>query len=52
MFNNIFKELKEAKYFKEITDFNNLYRNKTFKESSKSRGAFSTQTNICDGVFL
>ena len=40
MFSIMFEELKEAKYFKEITDFKSLIilqRNKTFEESSKNR---------------
>ena len=47
----MFDELKEVKYFKELTDSyrvllcKTLSRNKTFKESSKSRG-------IYDGALL
>ena len=49
-------ELKEVKYFKELTDFKNLrckilQRNKTFKESSKSRNVFRTQASIYNGAF-
>ena len=46
----MFDELKEVKHF--VTDSYRvlkckiLERNKTFKESSKSRGAFRTQTSI------
>ena len=39
MFNSMFDELKEVKYFTEITDFKSLKR-KTFEESSKSIGLF------------
>ena len=49
----MFDELKEVKYF--VTDFYSLkilYRNKTSKEPSKSRGAFRTQTSINNGAFL
>ena len=57
MFNSMFDELKEVKYFKEIIDFKNLkckilWRKKAFKDSSKSRGVFRTQGNIYDGAFL
>ena len=54
MFNSMFDELKEVKYFKEITDSKGLimWRNKTFKESSKSWGVFRTQASIYDGAFL
>ena len=55
----MFDELKEVKYFKEITDskitvlwWEILYRNKTFEESSKSRDVFRTQASIYNGVFL
>ena len=53
----MFGELKELKYFKEITDFKNLImqnteKSKTFEESSKSRGVFRTQVSIYDGVSL
>ena len=54
MFNSMFDELKEVKYFQKITDFKNLMmqRNKTFKGSSKSRDVFRTQRSICDVAFL
>ena len=42
MLNSMFDELKE-----EV-----LERNKTFKESSKSRGVLRTQASIYDGAFL
>ena len=47
-------ELREVKYFQEITDFKSviMYRNKMFEESSKSRGVCRTQGNIDDGAFL
>ena len=32
MFNNMFDELKEVKYFKEITDFKNLTMLNTLKK--------------------
>ena len=55
----MFDELKEVKYFKEITDskitvlwWEILYRNKTFEESSKSRDVFRTQSSIYDRDFL
>ena len=32
MFNSMFNELKEAKHFKEITDFENLILYKTLKK--------------------
>ena len=32
MFNSMFDELKEVKYFKEITDFQESYNIKYFKE--------------------
>ena len=51
----MFNELKEVKHFKEIADFKNLILyntlNKTFKDSSKSRSVFRTQTSIYDGAF-
>ena len=48
MFNSMFNELKEVKYFKEITDFKGLYkckilqRNKTFQKAGGGggRGAY------------
>ena len=56
MFNSMFDELKEVKYFKEITDSRILCkiysRNNTFKESSKSRALFVTQASIYDGAFM
>ena len=55
----MFDELKEVKYFIEITDFKItvlwweiLSRNKTFEGSSKSRDVFRTQASIYDGDFL
>ena len=46
----MFDELKEVKYFKEITDFKSLMQNTlkniTFEESSKTRVVFRTQANI------
>ena len=54
MFNSMLDEPKEVKYFKEITGFKNLatLKNRTFKESSKSRAVFRTQASIYDGAFL
>ena len=37
-------ELKEVKYFEEITDFKS-FKKKTFEESSKSIGVFRTQAS-------
>ena len=58
VFNNMFDELKKINYFKEITDFKSLIlqckillRNKTLKESSRSRGVFGTQTSLYDRAF-
>ena len=56
MFNSIFDELKEVKYFQEITistSYNVKYfkERKTFEESSKSRDMFRTQVSIYDGAF-
>ena len=53
----MFDELKELKYFKEITDFKSfmcktILKNKTFEDPSKSRGVFRTQASIYDGAFL
>ena len=54
----MFDELKEVKYFKEITKpYNVKYfkeeRSKTFEESLlKSRDVFRTQGSIYDGAFL
>ena len=47
-------ELKEVKYFKEITDFYNVKYFIEIKrsESSKSRDVFKTQTSMYDGTFL
>ena len=50
-------ELKELKYFKEITDFKNLkcktlQRNTTFEKFSKSRGVLRNQACIYDEAFL
>ena len=33
MFNSMFDELKEVKYFKEITDFKSVYKCKTFQKA-------------------
>ena len=41
----MFDELKEVKYFKEITDYQESYL-KMFEESSKSRGVFRTHASI------
>ena len=54
----MFDELQKVKYFKGATDSYRvleskiLQRNKTFTESSKSRGTFRTQASIDDGAFL
>ena len=59
----MFDEMKEVKYFKEVTDFyrvlqckillkNKIFKKKKKKESSKSRGTFGTKESICNGVFL
>ena len=59
----MFDELKEVKYFKEVTDFyrvlqckillkNKILKKKKKKESSKSRGTFTTQESIYNGAFL
>ena len=50
----MFGELKEVKYFKEITrvlQCKVFQRNKMFEESSKSRGVFRNQASIYDGAF-
>ena len=60
MFNGMLDEPKEVKYrnrcyrnnrFQESYNVKHL-RNRTFKESSKSRGVFRTQASIYDGAFL
>ena len=46
MFNNMFDELKEVKYrFHESYKAKCFKKNKTFGESSKSRGVLRTQAN-------
>ena len=61
MFNSIFDESKEVKYFKKITDFKDLsqvsYNAKYFKElkrlnSPKIRGIFRIKASSCDEAFL
>ena len=53
----MFDELKEKKYFKQITDLkslitSNFLKKNNFEESSKSRGLFRTQASIYDGAFF
>ena len=50
MFDGMFDELKEVKYFNEIADFKSLI--KTFEELSKNTGVFRTQVSIFDGAFF
>ena len=55
MFNIMFNELKEVKYFKEIADFKSLLMLNILKKHNywrvlKSRGVSRTQANIYDGV--
>ena len=48
----MFNELKQVKYFKEITNFKGLKKNKTFEKASKSRSVFKNQVSIYGGAFL
>ena len=52
MFNSVFDELKEVKYFKKINNVKYFKEIKSFEESSKSRGVFRTQASIYDGAFF
>ena len=54
----MFNELKEVKYFKEITDFKRVLKctiikkTKTFEKASKSRSVFKNHGSIYGGAFL
>ena len=47
MFDGMFDELKEVKYFNEIADFKSL-----IKTLSKNTGVFRTQVGFFDGAFF
>ena len=53
MFNNVFDQLKEVKYFKENIRFQESYNVKYFKEINRlKRSVFRTQASIYDATFL
>ena len=46
MFNSMFDELKEVKYFKEITDFKSLNNVKYFKEIKRSKSLQKAEAHL------
>ena len=53
MFNNVFDQLKEVKYFKENIRFQESYNVKYFKEINRlKRSVFRTQASIYDHFFV